>query len=92
MQPLAFRNSVVVRNHPDFNPDINHLITAIGKRAKGGSSRRTPMIIGAVAVLAIIAALLSFVVLPGMNASQGIFQIRRPQYSSRGIDYHRSYN
>jgi hypothetical protein len=69
LKDLAFRNSVVVRNDPDFNPDINHLITAIEKRLKGGNSRRTPMIIGAVVALLIIAALLIFVVLPGMNRS-----------------------
>jgi hypothetical protein len=70
LKDLAFRNSVVVRNDPDFNPDINHLITAIEKRLKGGNSRRMPLIIGALVVLAIIAALLIFVVLPGMNAPQ----------------------
>ncbi len=70
LKDLAFRNSVVVRNDPDFNPDINHLITAIEKRLKGGNSRRTPMMIGGLVALAIIAALLMFVVLPGMNASQ----------------------
>ena len=70
LKDLAFRNSVVVRNDPDFNPDINHLITAIEKKLKGEKSRRTPMIIGALVALAIIAALLIFVVLPGMNAAQ----------------------
>lgn len=68
LKDLAFRNSVVVRNDPDFNPDINHLITAIEKRLKGGSSRRMPMIIGGLVALAVIAALLIFVVLPGLNA------------------------
>jgi hypothetical protein len=70
LKDLAFRNSVVVRNDPDFNPDINHLITAIEKRLKGGTSRRTPTVIGAVVALLIVAALLLFVVLPGMNAPQ----------------------
>ncbi len=70
LKDLAFRNSVVVRNDPDFNPDINHLITAIEKKLKGEKSRRTPMIIGALVALAIIAALLIFVVLPGMNTAQ----------------------
>ncbi|MBA3868653.1 MAG: toll/interleukin-1 receptor domain-containing protein [Anaerolineae bacterium] len=70
LKDLAFRNSVVVRNDPDFNPDINHLITAIEKRLKGGAKSRTPMIIGAVVALLVIAALLLFVVLPGMNAPQ----------------------
>lgn len=66
LKDLAFRNSVVVRNDPDFNPDINNLITAIEKRVKGGSSRM-PLIAGAIAAVLIIAALLIFVVLPGMN-------------------------
>jgi len=70
LKDLAFRNSVVVRNDPDFNPDINHLITAIEKKVKGEKSRRTPLIIGALVTLAIIAALVIFVVLPGMNAPQ----------------------
>lgn len=70
LKDLAFRNSVVVRNDPDFNPDINHLITAIEKRLKGEKSRRTPLIIGALVVLAIIAVLVIFVVLPGINAPQ----------------------
>jgi hypothetical protein len=70
LKDLAFRNSVVVRNDPDFNPDINHLITAIEKRLKGGGSRRTPMIIGGLVALVIIAALLIFLVLPGLNRSQ----------------------
>jgi len=68
LKDLAFRNSVVVRNDPDFNPDINHLITAIEKRLKGGSNRRTPIIVGALVALAFIIALLLFVVLPGANA------------------------
>ena len=67
LKDLAFRNSVVVRNDPDFNPDINNLITAIEKRVKGGSSRM-PLIAGVIAAVLIIAALLIFVVLPGMNA------------------------
>ncbi len=67
LKDLAFRNSVVVRNDPDFNPDINHLITAIEKRVKAEKSGRIPIIIGTLVVLAIIAALLIFVVLPGMN-------------------------
>ena len=54
---------------PDFNPDINHLITAIEKRLKG-KNHVFPMIIGALVALAIIAALLIFVVLPGMNTPQ----------------------
>lgn len=70
LKDLAFRNSVVVRNDPDFNPDINHLITAIEKRLKGGKSNRTPMIIGGLVALAIIAALLIFVILPSMNTPQ----------------------
>ena len=41
---------------------------AIEKRLKGGSSRRMPMIIGGLVALAVIAALLIFVVLPGLNA------------------------
>lgn len=69
LKDLAFRNSVVVRNDPDFNPDINHLITAIEKRLKGERSGRLPLIIGAIAAIAIIAALLIFVVLPGLNKS-----------------------
>ncbi|MCC6893139.1 MAG: PT domain-containing protein [Anaerolineae bacterium] len=66
LKDLAFRNSVVVRNDPDFNPDINNLITAIEKRVKGSSSR-LPLIAGVIAAVLIIAALLIFVVLPGMN-------------------------
>ncbi|MBI1276569.1 MAG: TIR domain-containing protein [Anaerolineaceae bacterium] len=69
LKDLAFRNSVVVRNDPDFNPDINHLITAIEKKVKGQSGR-TPIIIGALVALAIVAALVIFLVLPGMNSAQ----------------------
>jgi len=70
LKDLAFRNSVVVRNDPDFNPDINHLITAIEKRLKAAGNRRTPIIVGALVALAFIIALLVFVVLPGANAPQ----------------------
>ncbi len=68
LKDLSFRNSVVVRNDPDFNPDINNLITAIEKRVKGSGSQ-IPLIAGVIAVVLLIAALLVFVVLPALNPS-----------------------
>jgi len=63
LKDLAYRNSIVVRNDPDFNRDINQLIDVIQKRKKPS---RTPLMFGLVALVAII-AVLALVVLPSLN-------------------------
>ncbi len=63
LKDLAYRNSIVVRNDPDFNRDIGQLTDVIQKRQK---PNRTPLILGLVALVAII-AVLALVVLPNMN-------------------------
>lgn len=65
LKDLAYRNSIVVRNDPDFNRDISQLIDVIQKRKK---PNRLPMILGLVAILAIL-AVLALVVLPRLNSA-----------------------
>jgi hypothetical protein len=62
LKDLAFRNSVVVRNDPDFNHDINMLIQTIQKRVD--RPRRLPLVAAAVIGLIAVAAL-------GLLALQG---------------------
>lgn len=57
LKDLSYRNSVVVRNDPDFHRDIGLLIKAIQKRAGGSPNRRLPLILGALAVIIIGLAL-----------------------------------
>ncbi len=64
LKELAFRNSVVIRDDPDFNRDITKLLQAIQNRAK--KPNRLPMILGIVAVLAIL-ALAAWLVLPALT-------------------------
>lgn len=69
LKDLSYRNSVVVRNDPDFNHDINLLIQAIQKRTGGTSSRRLPLILGSLAVIIIGLAL---VFLSGRGGEQNV--------------------
>ncbi len=66
LRDLAYRNNVSVRNDPDFNNDINSLIRVIQDQAGSG---RSPLltIIGALLLLAVIAAAVIFGVLPRLN-------------------------
>ncbi|MEZ4668540.1 MAG: TIR domain-containing protein [Anaerolineae bacterium] len=57
LKDLAYRNSVVVRNDPDFHHDINLLIQAIQKRVGSSSNKRLPLIFGGLAALLAIFAL-----------------------------------
>lgn len=52
LKELAFRNSVVIRDDPDFNRDINMLLRAIQRRSQPS---RLPLILGVVAALVVIA-------------------------------------
>ena len=64
LKELAFRNSVVIRDDPDFNRDISKLIQAIQSRSK--KPNRLPLILGVVALLAIIALAL-VILLPALT-------------------------
>ncbi len=55
LRDLAFRNSVVVRNDPDFNRDISNLIKAIQGGTKARS--RLPLFAGIIAAVVIVAVL-----------------------------------
>jgi hypothetical protein len=63
LRDLAFRNSVVVRNDPDFNRDISNLIKAVQRGTKAPS--RLPLLAGIIAAVAVIIAALALL------ASQG---------------------
>jgi len=69
LKDLAFRNSVVVRNDPDFHRDINNLIEAIEKRVRTTRPNRTPLIWGGLALAALLVGIIIFGVLPGLNQS-----------------------
>jgi cytochrome c2 len=70
MQPLCKRNAASVRQDPDFHQDLERLGTALTRHVKGGAldlgllrnrpGRRSPLVIGAVAVIALIAGLVGW--------------------------------
>jgi hypothetical protein len=64
LKDLAFRNSVVVRNDPDFNRDITLLIKTIQRRFD--SSNRLPLIAGVLVALAVV-VVIGLLVLRGGN-------------------------
>jgi TIR domain len=69
LKDLSYRNSLVVRNDPDFHHDIGLLIKAIQKRTGGSPNRRLPLILGTLAVIIIGLAL---VLLSGRGGEQNI--------------------
>jgi hypothetical protein len=63
LKELAYRNSLEVRNDPDFNHDVSHLIEVV--RARMPRSRRLLLLGLAVAALAVI--LVAGLLLPRLN-------------------------
>jgi hypothetical protein len=64
LKALAYRNGVVVRNDPDFNHDIGQLIQYIRAQTK---SSPMPRILLGLLILALLAAVVVFGVLPRLN-------------------------
>lgn len=69
LRDLHYRNAIRVRNNPDFERDIQNLIDSINNYVKGTSPKKPesapqssalPMIIGAVILVALIAAFVAF--------------------------------
>lgn len=58
LKDLAYRNSVVVRNDPDFSRDINQLIDVIDQRERPSKMPRILMGLAALIALAVLAVLL----------------------------------
>jgi hypothetical protein len=58
LKDLAYRNSVVVRNDPDFNRDITLLIETIHKRVQSPNGRLPLIAAGVIGLIAVIAVAL----------------------------------
>lgn len=76
IRDLHYRNAIRVRNNPDFERDIQHLLNSIDSYVKGTSPKKVesapasspvPMLLAAVGLVALIAAFIVF----GLPALQG---------------------